>query len=91
MNKETTPEPSNLAPDASIGELVTEIDRTRHEAARTVAALTKKIETSQPVSPTAAAKAVGTVTQRARQVPKPVWLGAVLVLVVWLRRRRRVR
>jgi hypothetical protein len=31
--------PSALAPDASVGEVTAEIDRTRHEAAKTVAAL----------------------------------------------------
>ncbi len=33
------PQPSALAPDASVGEVMAEIDRTRHEAAKTVAAL----------------------------------------------------
>jgi hypothetical protein len=38
------PEPSYLPPNPSVGELVTEIDRARHEAARTVAALVEKFD-----------------------------------------------
>jgi hypothetical protein len=35
----SVPQPSALAPDASVGEILAEIDRNRHDAAKTVAAL----------------------------------------------------
>ena len=38
------PEPSYLPPNPSVGELVTEIDRARHEAARTLTALVDKLD-----------------------------------------------
>jgi cellulase/cellobiase CelA1 len=38
------PEPSYLPPNPSVGELVTEIDRARHEAAHTVTALVAKLD-----------------------------------------------
>jgi hypothetical protein len=38
------PQPSYLPPNPSVGELVTEIDRARHEAARTVTALVAKFD-----------------------------------------------
>lgn len=38
------PEPSELPPNPSMGELVTEIDRARHDAAKTVSALADKFD-----------------------------------------------
>jgi hypothetical protein len=38
------PKPSYLPPNPSVGELVTEIDRARHEAARTMTALVAKLD-----------------------------------------------
>jgi hypothetical protein len=38
------PKPSYLPPNPSVGELVTEIDRARHDAARTVTALVAKLD-----------------------------------------------
>ena len=71
------PEPSYLPPSPSVGELRAEIDRTRHEAARTVTALTRKL-----------APSVGTATRYARRVPMPAWIAVVLLLLLWWRRRR---
>jgi hypothetical protein len=47
------PQPSELPPNPSVGELVTEIDRARHEAARTVAALVEKFDVKTRVRRTA--------------------------------------
>lgn len=41
--------PSALPPNPSVGELVTEIDRARHDAARTVAALAAKLDVKTQV------------------------------------------
>ncbi|HEX3786337.1 MAG TPA: DUF3618 domain-containing protein [Pseudonocardiaceae bacterium] len=43
------PVPQALAPDASVGEIVAEIDRARHDAADTVAALVAKLDVSAQV------------------------------------------
>jgi hypothetical protein len=43
------PAPSNLPPNPSVGELVTEIDRARHDAARTVSALVDKLDMKSAV------------------------------------------
>ena len=40
---EELPQPSALPPNPSVGELVTEIDRARHDAARTAAALVDRV------------------------------------------------
>lgn len=44
------PEPSELPPNPSMGELVTEIDRARHDAAKTAAALADKFDVRARVS-----------------------------------------
>jgi hypothetical protein len=43
-NEPAVPQPSYLPPNPSVGELVTEIDRARHEAAHTMTALVAKLD-----------------------------------------------
>lgn len=87
-DRDVVPEPSALPANPSVSELVAEIDRTRHEAARTVAALTDKLAATRP--PTSMAGAMGMVAARVRRVPRPVWLvTAAVVLGWWLRHRSR--
>ncbi len=89
----TVPEPSYLPPNPSVGELVTEIDRARHEATRTMTALTRKFDTpavrtaASMTRPLAHYARVGVVAGYARRVPTPVWIIAVLMLFRWWRRR----
>ena len=82
------PEPSYLPPNPSVGELRAEIDRTRHEAARTVAALTRKLAPPAIPMPITVAASVGTATRYARRVPIPAWIAVVLLVLLWRRRRR---
>lgn len=101
-------EPSNLPPNPSIGELVTEIDRARHEVAMTLTALADKTDVRARLErsaneriaglrqrrdelvPVPVARALGTVTGYAKQVPVPVRLAAVVVLLtLWRVRRHR--
>lgn len=44
VETEPVPAPSYLPPNPSVGELVTEIDRARHEAAHTIEALVEKLD-----------------------------------------------
>ncbi len=44
------PQPSNLPPNPSVGELVTEIDRARHDVAVTLTALVDKVDVRARVS-----------------------------------------
>lgn len=81
-------EPSFLPANPSVGELMTEIDRTRHEAARTIGALAAKLEATRPVSPTRVARRMGTAVDQARRFPLLAWLVAVLLLALWWRHRR---
>lgn len=85
------PEPSYLPPNPSVGELVTEIDRARHEAARTVNALVRKFDKPALHAPLSVARPLGTVTHRIQRVPGPVWIVGVLLLLRWWRRHRRAR
>jgi hypothetical protein len=82
------PEPSYLPPNPSVGELRAEIDRTRHEAARTVTALTRKLAPPAIPTPTTVAASMGIATRYARRVPTPAWIAVVLLLLLWWRRRR---
>ena len=42
--RDDVPKPSYLPPNPSVGELVTEIDRARHDAAHTLEALVEKLD-----------------------------------------------
>jgi hypothetical protein len=84
------PEPSFLPPDPSVGELVTEIDRARHEAARTMTALVRKFDRPALRKPLLVARPLGTVTRYTRRMPLPVWIIGAFLVLRWWRRRRRV-
>jgi hypothetical protein len=67
------PKPSNLPPNPSVGELVTEIDRARHEAARTVTALVAKLDVQTMVRQNPAGRKVAALRTRVVDVtPEPV-------------------
>jgi hypothetical protein len=83
------PEPSYLPPNPSVGELVTEIDRARHEAAHTLNALVRKFDKPALRTPLSMARPLGTVTRHTRRLPLPVWIFGALLLLRWWRRRRR--
>jgi hypothetical protein len=83
----TSREPDRIPPNPSIGELRAEIDRTRHEAARTVTALTKKLAPPAMPLPTTVTASLGTAARRARRVPTPAWVAVVLLLLLWRRTR----
>jgi hypothetical protein len=83
------PEPSYLPPNPSVGEVVTEIDRARHEAARTMTALVRKFDKPALRTSLAMARPLGTVARRAPRMPLPVWISGALLLLRWWRRRRR--
>lgn len=83
-------EPDRIPPNPSVGELRAEIDRTRHEAARTVTALTQKLAPPALPLPTTVTAYWGTAARRARQVPVPAWVALVLLLLLWRRRRTRL-
>jgi hypothetical protein len=117
------PEPSYLPPNPSVGELVTEIDRARHDAARTISALADKFDVKARVqrrahdqfdalgwdsrrvaadlralrdrlldtAPEPVQKALVTTVRYAKQVPVPVRIGVVIVLLRWWRGRRHAR
>jgi hypothetical protein len=93
---EVVPEPSYLPPNPSVGELVTEIDRARHEAARTMTALVRKFDRPALRKPLAVARPLANVRRplanvrrHAPRLPLPVWIiGAFLVLRWWRHRRR---
>lgn len=82
------PQPSALPENPSVGELRTEIDRARHDAAHTVTALTKKLDTAVSQAPTTVATAVGTSARQAIRPSVLVWFGCAVVLVIWWRRRQ---
>jgi hypothetical protein len=83
------PAPSYLPPNPSVGELVTEIDRARHEAARTLSALVRKFDKPALRAPLVLARPLGTVARRTPRMPLPVWIFGALLLLRWWRRRRR--
>ena len=80
-------EPSELPPNPSIGELNTEIDRARHDAARTMTALVQKFD--KPVLH----KSLSVARRQTPKVPGQVWLGAValLFLLRWWHKHRTAR
>jgi len=82
--KPTVPEPSYLPPNPSVGELITEIDRARHEAVRTLHALATKYDRPAVRTSLSLARPLGTV---ARRIPVPLWIVFAFVLLHWLRRR----
>ncbi|HKN96202.1 MAG TPA: hypothetical protein VJX10_03710 [Pseudonocardiaceae bacterium] len=95
-------EPSALPPNPSVGELVTEIDRARHETAHTLAALADKLDPRPAVvaksrqltgvAPAPVAAALTEISHQARRLPPRVRLGLTLapalLFLLWLRRRR---
>jgi hypothetical protein len=85
----TVPEPAYLPPNPSLGEVVTEIDRARHETARTVHALARKFDKPALRAPLSMARPLGAVTRRTRRIPLPVWIFGALLLLRWWRGRRR--
>lgn len=103
--RDDVPKPSSLPPNPSVGELVTEIDRARHDAARTLSALVEKLDVKTRVkqetqarrqrlvaaTPDPVVTAVGKATGYAKRVPVPAWLGVAVVTVVFLLIRRRRR
>ncbi|HEX3646863.1 MAG TPA: hypothetical protein VHV49_00470 [Pseudonocardiaceae bacterium] len=96
-------EPSALPPNPSVGELVTEIDRARHEAAHTVAALAERLDPRPAVlarsrqltgvTPAPVSTALTGIGQQARRLPPRIRLGIVIaplvLMLLWLRRRHR--
>lgn len=86
---DAVPEPSYLPPNPSVGEVVTEIDRARHEAARTLNALVRKFDKPALRTSLSVARPSSAVTQRLQRVPRPVWIVGVLLLWRWWRRHRR--
>jgi thioredoxin-like negative regulator of GroEL len=97
-------EPSYLPPNPSVGELVTEIDRARHDAAHTVAALVEKLDVKARVRDEtrsklvdlrqrvdAAPQPVGKALDYAKRIPVPARyaIAAAVLLLLLLRRRRR--
>lgn len=86
MSERRTIEPSALAPNASVGELVTEIDRARHDAAHTVNELTRRFDPRSRV-PDNVTRYTRTTVQYVKRVPVQVWVIAAVVLL-WSRRRR---
>lgn len=103
VETEPVPTPSYLPPNPSVGELVTEIDRARHDAAHTVEALVGKLDVRTrardtvqarrkqivAATPESVAKGVGVASQYAKRVPVPAWLGLVVALIVLRKLRKR--
>lgn len=89
-DKASVPEPSTLPPNPSVGELRTEIDRARHDAAHTMTALTKKLDVPAIRRPTTMAATLGTYVRRLG-TPLTAWIAAAVVLTIWWRRARRRR
>ena len=83
------PEPSYLPPNPSVGELNTEIDRARHEAMRTMNALAKKFDRPAVRTSIAVARPLATPARYARRVPVVAWIAIALMLLRWMRHRRR--
>jgi uncharacterized protein (TIGR03382 family) len=107
-HKQQPEEPAEtLPPNPSVGELVTEIDRARHQVGRTAAALADKMDVKKRAQRATRdrVQALRWDSRRLRQdlgipvlvrlagkVPPPVLAAAAGVLVVsWLIRRRRQR
>jgi hypothetical protein len=86
MSERKSLEPSALPPDPSIGELVTEIDRARHDAAHTVNELSRRLDPRTKV-PEPVRNYTRTAIGYAKQVPMSVWITAAVVFMLALRRR----
>jgi hypothetical protein len=78
--------PSELPENPSVGELVSEIDRARHEVARTAGALADKMDVRSRVEQVA-----GERVEQVRSNPRPIIAvaGGVLVLGLLALRARR--
>jgi hypothetical protein len=101
--RDDVPKPSYLPANPSVGELVTEIDRARHDAAHTLEALVEKLDVKARVkhetqarrqqvvaaTPESVAKALGKTAEYTKRVPVPARIGAAVVLVFLLLWRRR--
>lgn len=95
-------EPYALPPNPSVGELVTEIDRARHETAHTLAELAERLDPRPAVlarsrqltgaAPAPVVSALTEIGQQARRIPPRVrvaiTIAPVLLLLLWWRRRR---
>jgi hypothetical protein len=84
----TVVRPSTLPPNPSVGELVTEIDRARHDAVRTVNEIAGRLDVTGRV-PRPVLESLRTAVQYAKQIPVPLRIAIVVVLWRSLRRRRR--
>jgi hypothetical protein len=94
-------EPSYLPPNPSVGELVTEIDRARHDAAHTVAALADRLDPRPAmlarsrritsVAPAPVATALTGISRTTQRIPPrariAMAVAPLLLLLFWLRRR----
>jgi len=89
--KPAVPALSYLPPDPSVGELVTEIDRARHEAARTLDALVTKFDRPAVRTSLSLARPLGAAGLLVRRIPVPWWIVVTLLLLRWFRRRRHAR
>lgn len=81
-------QPSTLPPNPSVGELVTEIDRARHDAAHTVNEIANRLDVTNKV-PKPVMDSMTKAIQYAKQIPVPMRIAIVIVLWRLLRRRHR--
>jgi hypothetical protein len=102
MSQDKRLEPTALPPNPSVGELVTEIDRARHDAAHTIAALADRLDPRPALrtrsrhltaaTPAPITTALHGISRNARRLPPRVRLVVagtpILLALLWLRRRR---
>lgn len=95
-------EPGALPPNPSVGELVTEIDRARHDAAHTLGALVDRLDPRPAVlarsrqitevAPAPIATALTGISRTTQRMPTRVRVAVALapvLLMLWLRHRRK--